>query len=145
MVAAVVTLAIALAGALGAVIYLLRSQQSSLDAEVAAGKAHVADALALNEAERQRDEALASWAKAANERDAATEKLNAAQAALLKAKQEVTEHVVKEIKNAPSGTAALAALDELWSHVPDAADGARAGTGDGGSGQDAMSAPLVAE
>lgn len=141
MTAAVVALALALAGALGAIVYLVRNQQSALSserasfaAEVIAGKERIAAELALRQAERDRDEAIAAAKVATAERDVALARLADAQNALIKARKEYTKYVVAAISSAPSGTAALAALDELFSFVPDvsgAADGATAGGGDG--------------
>lgn len=146
MIAAVIALSLALAGALGAIVYLVRRQQTSLDAEVAAGKKDVADELAIQEANRERDEALTASAAAIVERDEARAALTSAQAALSKAKKELNEHVVKEIRNAPSGTVALAVLDELWSHVPNLpANGAGTSDRDGGGDAPAVQPAAVAE
>lgn len=129
MIVAVVTLAAALALALGVIAYqghaqraALKSERASFAAEVIAGKAQIAAELGQRLAERTRDEALAAQAKAEAERDAANEQLTRTQAALAKAVEENAHAAVVKIRNAPSVVDALSELDRLFAIVPEGAD-----------------------
>lgn len=113
MTVAVVVLAIVLAAALGAVVYLLRRQQSALDAEVAAGKKDVADELAIQEANRERDEAMTARAVAEKEAADARAELKDTQRALNEALEEKAHETVESIRSAPTDAAALAGLRRL--------------------------------
>lgn len=126
MTVAVVTLAIAIAVALGAVAVLVRallsglkSERASFAAEILAGKAQVAAELAQRFAERTRDEALAAQTKAELERDAANEQLTRTQQALTKAREDNAHAAVVKIRNAPSVVDALGELDQLFAIVPE--------------------------
>lgn len=120
MTVAVVTLAIALAAAIGALVYLLRdrvrglaSERASMATEIIEGKARVAAELAQRAAEKERDEALAAWAKAANERDAAVAELEDTQRALNQLREEKAHEAVEAIRAAPTAVDALAAYQRL--------------------------------
>lgn len=125
MTAAVVTLAIALAGALaavGALVYALlsglKSERASFAAEILAGKAQVAAELAQRHAERARDLAVAGQEEAIKERDKATAQLVATQTALTKALEENAHATVVKIRSARDIDTAMGELDRLFARVP---------------------------
>lgn len=125
MTAAVVTLAIALAGALVAIALLVRallsglkSERASFASEVLAGKAQVAAELAQRHAERTRDEALAAQAKAEAERDAAKAELAETVEVLDVSLKEKADATIAAIRTAPTVTHAYGALVELFARVP---------------------------
>lgn len=137
MIVAVITLAIALAGALGTTGYLayrlvagLKSERASFAAETIATKALTATEVAQRAAEKERDEALAAQAKAEAERDAANARLAETQTALNKAREEKARDAALKIRCAPDLDAAVGELEQLFATVPRGATTAAVPAGD---------------
>jgi hypothetical protein len=135
-IAAIIVLAIALAGAIGGLIYMgrelvsgLRSERASFAAEVLAGKAQIAAEKNQVAAENQRDEALAGKAKAEAERDAT-------KALLVATQQKLADELGKKGSDAAAQVAADPdALDRMLSEsarVPGGGDAPEAAGADHG-------------
>lgn len=124
MTVAVAVLSIALAGALAAIVYLVRRREHGIETEVSAGKAQVDAELGQRSAERERDDALLRAAKSEAEAAEAREQLADTQAALVKLREEKSREAATKIRCAPDLDAAVAELDRLFATVPTAATAA---------------------
>lgn len=125
MTVAVITLALALVGALavvGVLAYHLRDAnldaRASLAAENVANRAQIDERLQKHAAEKARDEALARAESAEVTAARAVQRMVAVEKQRNEAFAKGIEHASDAIKLAPDGAAALARLNELLQAVP---------------------------
>jgi crotonobetainyl-CoA:carnitine CoA-transferase CaiB-like acyl-CoA transferase len=125
MTAAIITLAIALVGALsvvGVLAYYLRDSladsRASLAAENVANRAQIDERLQKHAAEKARDEALARAEAAEVTAARAVQRLTLVEKQRNDAFAKGIEHATEAIKLAPDGAAALQRLNELLQAGP---------------------------